>query len=210
MHLQAIIQVHGLVVQGLAKHVVSIGGVRLPWLNGRKLQDFGVLAAIVVSPLALWIAKRWIDRWEDGRRREDARSCALDVAVTLARSIQVCEDLRLALETAERVPDATVEAAIESLDFSRHSLRLYLRRQIPMFELIPLAAAAEQRLGEGHQAMLALQEPPGAGAEPGPLYARQLQTTRAELQSVVERLRGLQPDLGRAIAKVDAGWAPPE
>jgi hypothetical protein len=80
-------------------------------------------------------------------------------------------------------------------------------RHIPLHELIPLAAAAEKQLGEGCQAMQALQAPPGAGAQRDALYASRLPSVRAALQSVVERLQGLQPDLGRAIAKVDAGWA---
>jgi hypothetical protein len=201
MHLHAIGSFQGLVVHGLV-----FRGLRVPGLGFLGLQQIGLLVAIAFSPLVIWFAKGRVDRWEEGQRREDARRCAVDVAVTLAKSIQLCENVRLAIQTAGRVPDETVEAAIQSLDLSRRTLRLYLRRHIPLHELIPLAAAAELRLGEGHQAMLALQGPPGGGGERDALYAGQLQTVRAELQSVVERLRRLQPDLGRAIAKVDAGW----
>jgi hypothetical protein len=166
-----------------------------------------MLVALVAAPFVIWFAKRRVDRWEERQRREDARCCAVDVAVALAKSIQLCEDVRLAIQTADRLPDETIEAAIGSLARSRQLLRLYLSRHIPLHELIPLAAAAEKRLGEGCQAMQALQAPPGGGAQRDAAYANQLQTVRAELQSVVERLQGLQPDLGRAIAKVDAGWA---
>ena len=143
--------------------------------------------------------------------RADRNSALVIVAVALAKSIQLCEDVRLAIQTADRLPEDTIEAAIDSLARSRQMLRAYLRRHIPLHELIPLAAAAEKRLGEGCQAMQALQgPPPGVGAQRDAAYANQLQTVRAELQSVVERLQGLQPDLGRAIAKVDAGWALPD
>jgi hypothetical protein len=174
------------------------------------MHDLPVVALVglvVVGPIVFWYLKRRIDRWEDTTRREDARRCAVDVAVTLAKSIQLCEDLRLMLLGSAHVPDDTVEAAIASLDLSRQTLRSYLRRHIPLHELIPLAAAAEQRLGQGHEAMVALQA--RHTLEPGPDggYAGQLASTRAQLAQVVERLRGLQPDLGRAIAKVDAGWA---
>ena len=165
-----------------------------------------MLVVAVVGPIAFWYVKRRIDRWEAETRREDARRCAVDVAVTLAKSIQLCEDLRMTLLTSVHVSDETVEAAIESLDVSRQTLRAYLRRHIPLHELIPLAAAAEQRLGQGREAMAALQARHTAVPGYDRAYAGQLIATRAQLAQVVERLRGLQPDLGRAIAKVDAGW----
>lgn len=212
MHLQAIVQLHGLAVDSLSLHGFGLNGLQglqgllLKALRLARMKGVGPLALLAISPLVVWLLKRYIDRWEQRQQREDARRCAVDVAVTLAKSIQLCENVRLALQTADRVPDDTVESAIEALDHSRRTLRLYLRRHIPLHELIPLAAAAEKRLGEGHQAMLTLHESPlDAGRDP--LYARQLQTVRAELQSVVDRLRRLEPDLGRAIAKVDAGWA---
>ena len=58
--------------------------------------------------------------------------------------------------------------------------------------------------------MLSLNGASDSVAAPDVTYARRLQTVRAELQSVADRLRRLQPDLGRAIAKVDAGWALPD
>jgi hypothetical protein len=152
----------------------------------------------------MWWVKRRVDRWEEDLRRKNARQCATDVAVALSRSIKLCEDVRLELQSSGRVPDATVESAIESLERSRQTLRVYLRRHIPLHELIPLAAAAEMRLGQGHEAMRALQAPP---SDPDGRYAWLLESTRSELQYVVERMRSLEPDLGRAIAKVDAGWA---
>jgi hypothetical protein len=204
MHLHAIVLLHGL-VQGLASH--GLGGVaRL--LRPKSLQDTATFALIIVGPFAIWFVKRRVDRWEARQQREDVRRCAVDVAVTLAKSIQLCENARQALQTAGRVPEDTVEAAIESLDLSRQTLRLYLRRHIPLHELIPLATAAEQGLGEGCRAMLTLHGARTGGVERDAIYARQLQAVRAELQSVVDRLRRLEPDLGRAIAKVDAGWAP--
>ncbi len=209
MHVHALVQIQGLIVQSLPFHLpfpLPLHGLALGPLRLGRLQTLGLVAAIVVGPFAVWFVKRRIDRWEEGQRRESARRFAVDVAVTLAKSIQLCENVRLALQTSGRVPDDTVEAAIEALDASRRTLRLYLRRHIPLHELIPLAAAAEKRLGEGHQAMLALQDGPGESAGDR-LYAGQLQTVRAELQSVVDRLRRLEPELGRAIAKVDAGWA---
>lgn len=226
----AIAHLHGLVVHGLAVHGLSlhgpggnglagfriggfhIGGFRFAGFRLKlgRLNDVAELAAIVVLPLAVWIAKRRIDRWEESRRREDARVCAIDVAVTLAKSIQLCDTVRLAIQAGERMPDDIVEAAIESLDLSRQRLRLYLSRHIPLHELIPLAVAAERQLGEGWQAMLTLHGPRDGGSERDTAYAGRLQGVRAELQSVTDRLRGLQPDLGRAIAKVDAGWALPD
>jgi hypothetical protein len=202
MHLH---EVDGLV--SLLVHGAGRRGLSMPILGRIGPPQVAWLVAIATAPFVIWFAKRRIDRWEERRRREDARRCAVDVAVALAKSIQLCEDVRQAIQTSERVPDETVEAAIGSLDRSRQTLRLYLRRHIPLHELIPLAAAAEKRLGEGSQAMQALQAPPGEGAQDDALYASQLPTVRAELQSVVERLQHLQPDLGRAIAKVDAGWA---
>jgi hypothetical protein len=187
--------------------LVAHGGRMRGGLPIHRLQDIALLAAIAAAPFAVWLAKRRIDRWEERQRREEARRCAVDVAVTLARSIQLCEDLRTALHAAGRLPEETVQAAIESLDQSRRTLRLYLSRHIPLHELIPLAAAAEHRLGQGHVAMMALQSPREGATELDAPYAGQLETTRAELTLVVDRLRRLQPDLGRAIAKVDAGWA---
>lgn len=204
MH-HTLVLLHGL-VQGLASHGRGPNGL-LRFLRPKFLQDAGALALIVVAPFATWFIKRRIDRWEERQRREDARRCAVDVAVTLSKSIQLCENVRLALQTAGRVPEDTVESAIESLALSRQTLRLYLQRHIPLHELIPLAAAAEQGLGEGWQAMLTLHGSRPGGVERDAVYARQLQSVRSELQSVVERLRRLEPDLGRAIAKVDAGWA---
>jgi len=175
-----------------------------------RLQEYATLGALVASPFVAWWGKRWVDRWEDRLRREQARRCAIDVAVTLSKSIRLCEDVRQALQATRRVPDETIEAAVESLDLSRRTLRLYLRGHIPLYELIPLAAAAERRLGQGHEAMRALQGAPDLAPTPDGRYAGQLESARAELQLVVERLQGLQPDLGRAIAKVDAGWALPD
>jgi hypothetical protein len=191
--------------QGLVVH--GFRGFRVPWLGRLDPPQIAMLVAVTAAPFVVWFVKRRIDRWEERQRREEARRCAVDVAVALAKSIQLCQEVRLALQTSERVPQETIEAAIGSLDRSRQTLRLYLRRHIPLHELIPLAAAAEKRLGEGCQAMQALRVPPPAGAQRDALYASQLESVRAELQSVVERLQGLQPDLGRAIAKVDAGWA---
>jgi hypothetical protein len=172
------------------------------------LQSVTAIAVLVVAPVAFWYLKRRIDRWEDDTRRESARRCAVDVAVTLAKSIQLCEDVRLALlQAAGRVPDETIEAAIASLDLSRQTLRSYLRRHIPLHELIPLASVAEQRLGQGAEAMIALQARHTPGPEYDRAYPGKLAAARTELALVVERLRRLQPDLGRAIAKVDAGWA---
>jgi hypothetical protein len=203
MHLHEFVLLHGL-IQGLASH--GLGGLQR-FLRPKSLQDTATLALIVVGPFAVWFVKRRVDRWEERQQREDVRRCAVDVAVTLAKSIQLCENVRQALQTAGRVPEDTIAAAIESLDLSRQTLRLYLRRHIPLHELIPLAAAAERGLGEGCQAMLTLHGSRPGGAERDAIYARQLQAVRAELQSVVDRLRRLEPDLGRAIAKVDAGWA---
>jgi len=203
MHLHAIVLLRGL-VQGLGLH--GLGGLHR-FLRPKSLQDTATFALIIVGPFAIWFLKRQVDRWEERQQREDVRRCAVDVAVTLARSIQLCENVRQALQTAGRVPEDTVASAIESLDLSRQTLRLYLRRHIPLHELIPLAAAAEQGLGEGCQAMLTLHGSRPGGVERDAIYARQLQAVRAELQSVVDRLRRLEPDLGRAIAKVDAGWA---
>lgn len=205
MHLHAFVQLSDLAAHGLSLPGFSPKGLQ-KLLRPKGLVDVWPLALIAIAPVAVWFIKRRVDRWEERQQRNEARRCAVDVAVTLSRSIQVCENVRQSLQAAERVPDATVAAAIEALDHSRRTLRLYLQRHIPLHELIPLAAAAERRLGEGHQAMLTLHDPPG-DAERNPVYAHQLQTVRAELQSVVDRLRGLQPDLGRAIAKVDAGWA---
>ncbi len=183
-------------------------GLSVPGLGPIGPPQIAILVALAASPFVIWFVKRRMDRWEETQRREDARRCAVDVAVALAKSIQLCQDVRLAIQTADRLPEDTIDAAIGSLARSRQLLRLYLRRHIPLHELIPLAAAAEKRLGEGCQAMQALHAPPpGVGAQRDAAYANQLQTVRAELQSVVERLQGLQPDLGRAIAKVDAGWA---
>jgi hypothetical protein len=204
MHLHAIVLLHGL-IQGLAPH--GLGGMGR-FLRPKGLQDTATFAIIIVGPFAIWLVKRQVDRWEERKQREDVRRCAVDVAVTLAKSIQLCENVRQALQTAGRVPEDTVAAAIESLDLSRQTLRLYLRRHIPLHELIPLATAAEQGLGEGCQAMLTLHGARPGGVERDAIYARQLQAVRAELQAVVDRLRRLEPDLGRAIAKVDAGWAP--
>ncbi len=203
MHLHAIVLLQGL-VQGLAAH--GLGGLQR-FLRPKSLQDTATFALIVVGPFAIWLVKRQVDRWEERQQREDMRRCAVDVAVTLSKSIQLCENVRQALQTAGRVPEDTVAAAIESLDLSRQTLRLYLSRHIPLHELIPLAAAAEHGLGEGCQAMLTLHGARAGGVERDAIYARQLQAVRAQLQSVVDRLRRLEPDLGRAIAKVDAGWA---
>lgn len=223
MSLHAIAHLHGLAVHGLAFHGSSFHGFSFPKLsfhlpgfgfrNGKfkfklgQMQDVAAIAAIVALPLAVWLTKLRIDRWEESQRREHARAFAIDVAVTLAKSIQLCESVRFAIQGGARVSDDTVEAAIESLDLSRQRLRLYLRRHIPLHELIPLAAAAEQQLGEGCLAMATLHGPPGGGVDRELTYACQLQSVRADLQSVADRLRRLQPDLGRAIAKVDAGWA---
>jgi hypothetical protein len=227
MSLQAIADLHGLLNHAFALHAPSLHGLSLDSLKverlknlqprgfhlgglrfkPRVLQDVAILAGIVALPFAAWFTKRWVDRWEERQQREEARRCAVDVAVTLAKSIQLCETIRVAIQASGRVPDATVEAAIDSLDLSRQRLRLYLSRHIPLHELIPLAAAAEQQLAEGCQAMQTLYGPPGGGFQRDAAYAGQLQTVRAELQSVADRLRRLQPDLGRAIAKVDAGWA---
>ena len=205
MHLHTAVQLHGQAVEAVSLHGGGMRGAR-QLLRPKNFINIATLALLVVAPFVVWFVKRRVDRWEARQQREDARRCAVDVAVTLARSIQVCESVRAALQAAERVPDDTIETAIEALDHSRRTLRLYLSRHIPLHELIPLAAAAEAELGEGHQAMLTLHEP-GGGARQSPAYAHQLQTVRAELQSVVDRLRRLEPDLGRAIAKVDAGWA---
>jgi hypothetical protein len=204
MHLHEVDGLVGLLVQAARIR----RGLFVPGLGPIGPPQIAVLVALAAAPFVVWLAKRRIDRWEERQRREEARRCAVDVAVALAKSIQLCEDVRLAIQTADRLPDDIVEAAIGSLARSRQMLRVYLRRHIPLHELIPLAAAAEKRLGEGCQAMQALQTPPpGVGAQRDAAYANQLQTVRAELQSVVERLQGLQPDLARAIAKVDAGWA---
>jgi len=206
MSLHAIAQLQGLLVLALkAGRGLNIGGLRI---SGAP-QDLATFGAILLLPLGVLAVKLGVDRWEAGRRREDARAFAIDVAVTLSKSIQLCESVRSAIHAGEAVSDATVEAAIESLDLSRRRLRLYLGRRIPLHELIPLAAAAEQQLGQGRQAMLSLHAAPTDGADHDLTYARQLQTVRAELQSVADCLRGLQPDLGRALAKVEAGWAPP-
>jgi hypothetical protein len=205
MPLHAFAQLHGLMVDGLAKHGATglgIGG----FLFKGSLQDLAMLGAIALLPLAVWLAKLRIDHWEASQRREDARAFVIDVAVTLSKSIQLCESVRSAIHAGASVSDDMVEAAIESLDLSRRRLRLYLRRHIPLHELIPLATAAEKQLAEGCQAMLTLHGSPGEGIERELANAGQLQTVRAELQSVADRLRRLQPDLGRALAKVDAGW----
>ena len=172
-----------------------------------RLQEIATLGALAAAPFVAWWAKRRLDRWEDRQRREQARRFAVDVAVTLARSIRLCEEVSVALQASGRVPDDTVEAALESLDQSRRTLRRYLRRHIPLYELIPLAAAAEKRLGQGHDAVMALQTAPNVTPIADARYAGRLETARAELQVVVDRLRGLEPDIGRAIATVDAGWA---
>ncbi len=203
MHLHEVDGLVSLLVHGARAR----RGLFVPGLGTIGPPQIAILVALAVTPFVVWFAKRRIDRWEETQRREEARRCAVDVAVALAKSIQLCQDVRLAIQTADRLPDETIEAAIGSLARSRQLLRLYLSRHIPLHELIPLAAAAEKRLAEGCQAMQALQAPPGVGAQRDAAYANQLQTVRAELQSVVERLQGLQPDLGRAIAKVDAGWA---
>jgi hypothetical protein len=213
MSLHVIAHLHGLAAHALPEHGFSLDGLGFGFKNGKfklrpnQLTDVAVVAAILLLPLAVWIAKLWMDRWEKSQQREHARAFVMDVAVTLAKSIQLCDGVRSAIQAGGRVPDDTVEAAIESLDASRQRLRLYLRRHIPLHELIPLAAAAEKQLGEGCEAMATLHGPPGGGPDRELTYARQLQTVRDELQSVADRLRGLQPDLGRAIAKVDAGWA---
>ncbi|HEX3408407.1 MAG TPA: hypothetical protein VHS81_14320 [Caulobacteraceae bacterium] len=204
MSLHAIAQLHELMIDALGKHGargLGIGGFSF---TGSR-QDLGLLGAIALLPLAVWLVKLRTDRWEASQRRDEARAFAIDVAVTLAKSIELCESVRSAIHTGGRVSDETVAAAIGSLDLSRRKLRSYLGRRIPLHELIPLADAAEKGLTEGCRAMLTLN---GSltGAEPDLAYARQLQTVRAELQSVADRLRRLEPDLGRAIAKVDAGW----
>jgi hypothetical protein len=213
MSLHVIAHLHGLAAHALPEHGFSLDGLGFGFKGGKfklklnQLTDVAAVAAIFLLPLAVWIAKLRMDRWENSQQREHARAFAIDVAVTLAKSIQLCDGVRSAIQAGGRVPDDTVEAAIESLDASRQRLRLYLRRHIPLHELIPLAAAAEKQLGEGCQAMATLSGPPGGGPERELTYARQLQSVREELQSVADRLRRLQPDLGRAIAKVDAGWA---
>src|SRR5690242_19565456 len=88
-----------------------------------KLQEIATLGAIAASPFVAWWLKRRIDRWEDKRRRENARGVAVEVAPTLAKSIKLCENVRLSLQATGRVPEETVEAAIESLDLSRRTLR---------------------------------------------------------------------------------------
>ena len=219
MSLHAMAHLHGLIDQGVRFHGLSLHGLRLPGLrigpHGLRFKPEQLLEGVAIVglpllPLAMWIIKLRTDRWEESQRREDARVCAIDVAVTLAKSIQLCESVRSAIHTAGPVPQDTVEAAIESLDFSRQKLRGYLRRHIPLHELVPLATAAEQGLGEGCEAMLSLNGSSRSADAPDFSYARQLQTVRAELQAVADRLRRLQPDLGRAIAKVDAGWALPD
>jgi hypothetical protein len=198
MHLQATVRLLLL---------MAAGGRHKDGLPLGAFQDYAPLVAIALAPFVVWIIKVQIDRWEDRQRREDARGSAIEVAVTLARSIQLCENVRLALQTAGRVPDETVQAAIESLDLSRQGVRRYLARHIQLHELIPLAIAAERCLGDGCQAMLTLHGARRGGADRDALYAVQLQGVRAELRRIVDRLHSLEPDIGRAIAKVDAGWA---
>ena len=198
MHLQAIVDLLVLMMGG-ARHK---GGLPLG-----QFQQMAPLLAIGLAPFVFWIVKYYVDRWEDRQRREDARGRAIEVAVTLAKSIQLCENVRLALQTAGRVPDDTVQAAIESLDLSRQSVRRYLSKHIPLHELIPLAIAAERCLAEGCQAMLTLHGARRGGGDRDAVYALQLEKVRADLQHIVERLHSLEPDIGRAIAKVDAGWA---
>ena len=160
MHLH---EVDGLV--SLLVHGAQVRrGLSVPGLGQIGPPQIAVLVALAATPFVVWFAKRRIDRWEERQRREEARRCAVDVAVALAKSIQLCQDVRLAIQTADRLPDDTIEAAIDSLARSRQMLRLYLRRHIPLHELIPLAAAAEKRLGEGCQAMQALQAPQRASA----------------------------------------------
>lgn len=197
MHLQMVL--------GLLLLLRGGGGGGFPLFG--QLGQMWPLAVIGVAPFALLITKFFVDRWEDRQRREDARGHAIEVAVTLARSIQLCENVRLALQTAGRVPDDTVQAAIESLDLSRQTMRRYLAKHIQLHELIPLAIAAERCLGDGCQAMLTLHGARRGGAERDTLYAVQLQGVRAELRRIVDRLHSLEPDIGRALAKVDAGWA---
>lgn len=197
MHLQVILQTL----------IIGIGRHRGGFLKLGEFKEVAQLAAVILAPFALFLVKLYVDRWEERQRREDARGCAIEVAVTLAKSIQLCENVRLALQTAGRVPDETIAAAIESLDLSRQTVRRYLRRHIPLHELIPLAASAERCLGDGCQAMLTLHGARRGGADRDAVYAERLQAVRGELLSVTERLHSLEPDIGRAIAKVDAGWA---
>jgi len=207
MSLHAIAHLHGLLVEGVARGAaargLNIGGFQLR----ANLQDMAILWVIVLAPLAVWLVKLWMDRREATQRREDARAFAIDVAVTLSRSIQLCDSVRASIQTTGPPPRDTVEAALASLDLSRRKLRGYLGRRIPLHELIPLAAAAEESLTDGCQAMLTLNGASSPAAEPDPTYASRLQAVRAELQSVADRLRGLEPDLGRALAKVEAGLA---
>jgi hypothetical protein len=204
MPLHVIAQLEVMLVLALrARHGLHIGGFPL----GGAPQDLAIFGGVILLPFGILVMKLAVDRWEASQRREHARTFAIDVAVTLSKSIQLCESVRAAIHAGEAVSDATVEAAIASLDLSRQRLRLYLARRIPLRELIPLATTAEQQLGEGRQAMATLHAAPSDGADPDLAYARQLQTVRAELQSIADHLRGLQPDLGRALAKVEAGWA---
>jgi hypothetical protein len=165
-----------------------------------------LIAAVVAVPTMVVISVR-SRLVRDTRRREEARRCAADVAVALAASIQICERLWAALQNL-RVTDETIYEGLSAAHAQRQRLRGFLREQIPLGELIPIAVAAERQLSAACEVMSVLRQPSNAVVaaifQLG--YDPRLDAAQAPLASIVNRLRRLQPDLAQAVAKVDGGW----
>jgi hypothetical protein len=177
--------------------------MRLFWATPHELL---VIAVVAVPTLCVISLRSKIV--QDTRRREEARRCAADVAVALAASVQICESIWTTLQNLH-VTDETIHQGLNAVHSQRRMLRGYLREQIPLGELMPIAVAAERRLSAACEVMGVLRRPSSAVVaaifQVG--YDPRLDGAQAVLAGVVNGLRRLQPDLAQAIAKVDAGWA---
>jgi hypothetical protein len=179
----------------------------------RLMRMFGLtphellIAAVLAAP-TLWVVSFRFSRVRDARKREDARRCASDVAVALAVSIQICENIWVSLQSL-LLPNATIQEGLNVVHAKRQMLRGYMRQQIPLSDLIPIAAAAERQLSAACDVMSVLRHPSDAdvAAEFQVGYDLRIYAAQAQLKRAVDRLRRLQPDLARAVAKVDGGWA---